>query len=351
MPLAPLQRAAFLLVLGASTLAFGALLLPFFQAVFWAVTLAIVFAPAQERLLLRVGGRRHLAAGLTLLVCVVSVILPLLLIGSLVAREIADAWVALQSGQLSPARALRDILALLPDWLARLLERHGLDDVGSLRDKLSASALRGGPFLFNRTLLMGQGTLHFLIGLALMLYLLFFLLRDGRTLAARLRAALPLPPLHRDRLLGQATAVVRATIKGNFVVAVVQGTLGGLAFALLGIGGAVLWGAVMALLSLLPAFGAALVWGPVALWLLAGGDALRGLALLGFGLLVIGLVDNLLRPVLVGRDTCLPDYVVLVSTLGGIALFGLSGFVLGPLLAGVCLAGWELFAQEQGPPG
>lgn len=350
MPTAQGQRLALLLVLGASTVAFGAVLMPFFHAVFWAVVLAIVFAPAHAHLLQRLGGRRQLAATLTLLACVTGVILPLLLLGNLVAREIADAWAALQAGQLSPARVLREGMALLPDWLGRLLARHGLDDVQGVQRKLSDSALRGGSVLFNRTLSLGQGTLNFLIGLALMLYVLFFLLRDGPALASRLRAALPLAPLQRDRLLDQATAVVRATVKGNFVVAVVQGTLGGLAFALLGIGGAVLWGAVMALLSLLPAVGAALVWGPVALWLLATGDLLRGLALLGIGTLVIGLVDNVLRPVLVGRETRLPDYVVLVSTLGGLAVFGLSGFVLGPLLAGLCLATWELFAQEAAPP-
>ena len=126
--------------------------------------------------------------------------------------------------------------------------------------------------------------------------------------------------------------MIRATVKGNVLVAVIQGTLGGLAFWVLGVHAPVLWGVVMAFLSLLPAIGAALIWGPVAIYLLATGAIWKGVALIAFGVLVIGLIDNVLRPILVGKETKLPDYVVLVSTLGGLAIFGLNGFVLGPVI-------------------
>lgn len=346
-----LHQKTFLLLLAGVTAAFGWVLLPFFHAVFWAAVLAIVFAPLQCRLLQRLGQRRNLAALTTLLLILVMVILPLLLVGNLLGREIAEVYENYRSGRLNPAAWLRQGIAWLPPWLGRLLAQQGLTSLDAVQDKLSSSALQGGQFLFSRTLAVGQNTLNFLIGFVVMLYLLFFLLRDGDALAARLRAALPLVQPHKQRLLDQFTTVIRATIKGNFAVAAAQGTLGGLVFALLGIGSAVLWGAVMALLSLLPAFGAALIWGPVAVYLLFSGSPGRGAALLAFGLLVIGLVDNLLRPLLVGRDTRMPDYVVLVSTLGGLALFGLSGFVIGPVIAGLFLVTWGLFASSDAASG
>ncbi|MEG2632401.1 MAG: AI-2E family transporter, partial [Comamonas sp.] len=158
--------------------------------------------------------------------------------------------------------------------------------------------------------------------------------------------AMPLEPAHKAALASKFTTVVRATIKGNLAVALAQGALGGLIFWLLGIQGPVLWAVVMAFLSLLPAVGAGLIWGPVALYFFATGDIVKGSILAAYGVLVIGLVDNVLRPVLVGKDTKMPDYVVLISTLGGMALFGLTGFVIGPLIAALFIAVWDLFSQD-----
>jgi predicted PurR-regulated permease PerM len=177
-----------------------------------------------------------------------------------------------------------------------------------------------------------------------MLYLLFFLLRDGRALAARIREAIPLDAEHKDQLAQKFTTVIRATVKGNIVVAASQGALGGLIFWLLDIQGPVMWGVLMAFLSLLPAVGASLIWGPVAIYFLATGATGQAAILTAYGIGVIGLVDNLLRPLLVGKDTKMPDYVVLISTLGGMALFGLTGFVIGPVIAALFMATWGLFA-------
>ncbi|MDF2446039.1 MAG: family transporter [Moraxellaceae bacterium] len=346
-----LHQKSFLLLLILATLGFGWILLPFFNAVFWAAVLAIVFTPLHHRLQRRLPRRHNLAALATLLLCLVMVILPLLLLGNLLAREVAETYEKFQSGRMNLGTYLRDGIDLLPEWLGRLLERHGFANINTVQDKISSSAMQGGQFLFSRTLVVGQNTMNFLIGFALMLYLLFFLLRDGVALTARIRQALPLSMAHKQRLLTKFTTVIRATIKGNFVVAAVQGTLGGVIFALLGIEGAVLWGAVMAFLSLLPAFGAALVWAPVALYFLFSGELWRGVVLIVFGMGVIGLIDNLLRPILVGRDTRMPDYVVLVSTLGGLALFGLSGFVIGPVIAGLFISAWDIFEPgAEAPP-
>jgi predicted PurR-regulated permease PerM len=141
--------------------------------------------------------------------------------------------------------------------------------------------------------------------------------------------------------------VVRATVKGNLLVAITQGALGGLIFWILGIPTVLPWAVLMAFLSLLPAVGAGLVWAPVAVYFLLSGAIWQGVVLTLFGVFVIGLVDNFLRPILVGKDTKMPDYLVLVSTLGGLAVFGLNGFVIGPLIAALFISCWALFVESQ----
>jgi len=218
-----------------------------------------------------------------------------------------------------------------------------------MRERLASGALEGSQFLATKAFSFGQGTFQFLVSFFVMLYLLFFLIRDGRDLVARIRKAIPLSDAQKRRLFSKFTRVVRATVKGNIVVAVTQGALGGIIFAVLGISGALLWGVLMAFLSLLPAVGAGLIWTPVAIYFLMTGAIWQGVILTLYGVLVIGLVDNILRPILVGKDTKMPDYVVLISTLGGLALFGLNGFVIGPLVAALFISTWGLFTSPDEP--
>jgi predicted PurR-regulated permease PerM len=187
-----------------------------------------------------------------------------------------------------------------------------------------------------------------MVGLGIMLYLLFLLLRDGSSLAEQIKKAIPLHGDQKAALFTRFADVVRATVKGGIVVAIVQGALGGIAFWFLGFHAAMLWAVVMAFLSLIPAVGATLVWLPVAIYLLVTGAVWQGIGLSLYGVLVIGLVDNLLRPFLVGKGTKLPDYVVLISTLGGIEVFGLNGFVIGPLIAAMFMVSWEIFSASRG---
>jgi predicted PurR-regulated permease PerM len=181
----------------------------------------------------------------------------------------------------------------------------------------------------------------------LMLYLLFFFMRDGEHLLEVIVRALPLGDDRERELFRKFAQVSRATVKGTLVIGFIQGALGGMMFAILGIQGAVFWGVVMSVLSLLPVVGTGLVWGPAALILIANGAWQKGAVLIVFGVLVIGLVDNLLRPILIGRDTKMPDYLVLLSTLGGLTVFGVSGFVIGPVIAALFLTVWTMFQQEQ----
>jgi predicted PurR-regulated permease PerM len=205
---------------------------------------------------------------------------------------------------------------------------------------------QGSQFIAAQALSIGQGAADFILGLIVMLYLLFFLLRDGSALSKRIQDALPLRAEQERELIRKFATVIRATIKGSILVAALQGALGGLIFWLLGLHAPVLWGVVMGLLALLPALGAALVWVPAAIYLLATGSIWEGIVLLAFGAFVIGLVDNILRPLLVGKDTKMPDYVVLISTLGGLATFGLNGFVVGPVIAAMFIAAWDIFTES-----
>jgi predicted PurR-regulated permease PerM len=342
-----LQRTVFLLLLTGITAAFLWILTPFFGAVFWAMALALLFNPVFQWMRHRMNGRATLAALVTLLVVLVIVIMPLLLIASTLVADISIFMQRVRAGEIDFRGYFQQVVNAIPPWATVWLDRLGFGNLESIWDKVSAGLLQGGQMLGTRVLEIGQNTFQFLVNVGVTLYLLFFLLRDGVPLARTLRDSVPLAPQHTRYLLHKFTTVVRATVKGNVVVAIVQGFLGGLALWALGIGGAVFWGVVMAFLSLLPAVGAALVWAPVAIYLAATGQLWQAAALTAWGVVAIGLSDNVLRPLLVGKDTKLPDYVVLITTLGGMSLFGINGFVIGPTIAAMFMAFWALFTRDK----
>jgi predicted PurR-regulated permease PerM len=235
----------------------------------------------------------------------------------------------------------------LPGWLGSVLDRLGLSDLGSVQHQLSSGLTGSSQFLAIKAINIGQVTVDFIIGLFVMVYLLFFFLRDGDSLAGRIREAMPLRDEQRRALINRFTVAIRATVKGDVVVAVLQGALGGVAFWFLGIPAALLWGAVMAILSLLPAIGSGLIWGPVAIYFLVTGAVWRGVILLIYGVLVVSLVDNIVRPALVAKETRMPDYLVLLSTVGALATLGLNGFIIGPVVAALSIAAWDIFAKSR----
>jgi predicted PurR-regulated permease PerM len=342
-----LQRKFFLLLLILVTVAFLAILFPFFGSVFWAGILALLFAPLQRRFLRWMPGRPNLSALCTLSIILFLVILPVSLIAASLVRQATAVYGRIRSREIDFAKYLEQVIGALPQWLRDQLQQSGLLDLASLQERLGESASQLGQFLAPQAINIGQNTLHFLIAFGIMLYLLFFLLRDGRMLSQKISRAIPLAEAQKYHLLRKFTTVIKATVKGNIAVAATQGALGGLILWVLGIQGVLLWAVVMGFLSLLPAVGAGLIWGPVAIYFLATGAIWQGVVLIAFGILVIGLVDNVLRPILVGKDTKMPDYVVLISTLGGLALFGLNGFVIGPLIAALFMATWDLFTSPE----
>ncbi|WP_118185386.1 AI-2E family transporter [Paraburkholderia phosphatilytica] len=341
------NRNAFYLLLAAVSVALIWILLPFFSAVFWGTILAIIFQPLQRTLSARFGHRRNLAALVTLALIVLIVILPLTLMAGTLAQEVALAYQQIKSGQWDFAALFAKLVHALPSYAQSMLQRYDLFDIAGLQAKLNDGAARISQFVAAQAVSIGQNTMQFAIGFGIMLYLVFFLLRDGGAISRRIREAAPLDDSHKRALLGRFTAVVRATVKGNIAVAAIQGLLGGLLFLALGIKGALLWGTLMAFLSLLPAIGSAFVWVPAAVYFLLAGPLWKAIVIVAFCTLVIGTVDNVLRPILVGKDTRLPDWVILISTVGGMSVFGINGFVIGPLIAALFIACWQIVHDDQ----
>lgn len=339
-----LETRAFLLFLVIVTIGFFWVLKPFFGAVFWACAITVIFYPLNQRLLKTFNGRRNLTALTTLLLCILVVILPLIFVVSSVVSEGLALYAKLQSGEVRPAEYIDRVRQAFP-LIDQTLGRFNIE-LDNLTDQAGDAAIASGKFLAQHTFSIGQNAFGFLINIALMLYMTFFFLRDADKLVNLLIRALPLGDARERKLFTKFAEVTRATIKGNLVVAIVQGALGAMIFWILGIQAAILWGVLMAFLSLLPAVGASLVWIPFAAYLLATDQVTNGIILIAFGAGVIGLVDNILRPILVGRDTRMPDYLILLTTLGGIALFGISGFVMGPVIAALFIAFWGIFMHE-----
>lgn len=342
-----LEDNAFLLLIVAVSLAFVWILLPFYGAILWGTISAILFLPVYKQLLFILGQRRNLAAFATMIIIITIVIFPLTLIGAALTQEALSFYQKLQSGEFNLNRIFKEVYDALPAGASNLLNRFGIANLGALQNKLSAGLMAGSQYIATQALNIGQITFEFFVNLFVMLYLTFFLLRDQGALTNQIKDAIPLHDEQQRAFFLKFTTVIRATVKGNMLVAVLQGALGGLIFWVLGINAPLLWGVVMVFLSLLPAIGAGLVWIPVAVYLLATGAIWQGVILMAFGALAIGSMDNLLRPILVGRDAKIPDFVVLISTLGGIATFGLNGLVIGPVIAAMFIAAWDIFTVSR----
>ena len=342
-----IEQKSFMLLLLVLTIGFAVVVQPYFGAVLWAAILALLFTPLYRWLLGKTRQRRIWAALGTLAVVLLMVILPLALVAVSLTQEVAALFAKVKSGEVDFGRYFQQIMSALPAWANGLLERFEIGNTQALQEKLRAGLMQRGQALAGSAVDVGQNALDIVVSFFIAMYVFFFLLLDGPKVVRGVERAVPLQPKFTHRLMTQLAAVVKATVKGNVLVAIAQGALGGLAFWVLGVHAPMLWAVVMAFLSLLPAIGAALIWGPVAIYLLATGQVWQGVALIAFGTLVIGLVDNILRPILVGKDIELPDYVVLVSTIGGLAVFGINGFVIGPVIVAMFLVAWNLFAAHR----
>jgi predicted PurR-regulated permease PerM len=344
MKLRTLENRAFLAVVILVTVSFLWMVRPFLMPVFWAAVLAVLFHGVYKGFLGMMPRWPNTAAILTVFAAVVVVILPLVLLGIGITNEVIALYHRLEIGAIdlqAPIRWIEQQLPVVGEYLQRF-------DIEPDQMRQRATELVGiiSQFLAGQALVLGRDAIQFAAMFFLMLYVLFFFVRDGERLVGAMIKALPLGDAREERLFERFVTVSRATTKGTLIVAAVQGALGGVLLWIVGIQGVILWGVLMAILALLPVVGTIMVWGPAAIYLISVGQVGSGIFVLLGGFFVVSLIDNFLRPRLIGRDTRMPDYLVLISTLGGLVKFGLSGFVAGPMLGAFFLVSWEIFVEE-----
>jgi predicted PurR-regulated permease PerM len=312
----------YLLVIVTGYLAYQ-VLSPFLAPLAWAAVFAMMFHGVHLDLAARIGPNR--SALVTTLLAALLIVGPGVLLVSVLAREVPQVINYVQQASLSAPDQIERIWQMvrsrvpipLPEDPTALL-REGIQRV------LTALAPAAGGVVADVLSTLGS--------LFVMLFALFFLLRDGRTFGRQIRDLLPLPERERERLMTDTRNLVIASVGAGLLVGAVQGFIGGIAFWLLGFNGPVLWGVATAFCSLIPVVGSALVWVPGALWLLLSGDVARGVALTVVGVLGIGMVDNVLRPILLSGRTSASGLVVFLGLLGGASAFGFIGLVLGPII-------------------
>ncbi len=337
-------RTAFvvLLVLVVSAL-FLAVTWPFLKPLLLGAMLASLSRPLYLWITRLVGGRPSLGAIVTLLVLFVLVAGPLSAFVGLVVRQAvhisndAIPWVQSHFGVASTFNA--------HDWLVQRFPAIApyVPDQAQLMENAGNAAKAAGAFLVAGVSSVTAGTAVFLLDLFVMLYAMFYFLRDGNAIVEKIFYYTPLDHKDESRVLQQLTSVTRATIKGTLVIGVIQGTLAGLGFWVAGIEGAAFWGTMMTVLSVVPGIGAALVWVPGVIYLYITGQTLTATLLLIWCAAVVGTIDNVLRPTLVGKDAKMPDLLILVGTLGGLFLFGPIGFIVGPIICGLFLTVWDIY--------
>ena len=337
-------RKGFLLFMLASiTLVFLYMIKGFLVALIMAAVFGALMRPIYNWLLGAVGERPLVASGLTLALALLVIIIPsIFLLGVLVEQAhsvIAKVgpWVSAQVSDNGSGPQP------LPDWVPF---RDQLEPYrATIGAKLAEFASAIGSFLVNSLSAATRGTASFFLSLFIMLYAMFFYLISGPERIRQALDFLPLTPADRDRILEVGRSVSQATLKGTVVIGVIQGLLGGISLAVAGISAPAFWGALMAVMSIIPGIGTFVIWGPIVAFLLFQGETPTALALLAWNALVVGSVDNVLRPTLVGKDAQMPDLLILLSTLGGLTLFGASGLVIGPVIAGLCMACWAIYGR------
>lgn len=342
-----LEHWSFLLVLAAVSILFVWVAWPFVGPVMWATLAAIMFQPLYRWVLKNVRGKRNVAATLTLIIIFVAVLLPAMWIGSLVVGEAIGLINELRENPIDFVALFQSTYAMLPDVVQRFADDNGFTDPGVMQDRVEGILGESAGLIASQAVSIGSGAFGFFLSFGIGLYVLFFLLRDGSRMGETILHSAPLDRAIADRLADRFLGIVRAVIKGSGVVGLVQGAIGGIVLAIAGVPSALLLAVLMAILALIPAVGTALVWAPAGIWLIVIGEVWQGVFVLAAGFIVIASVDNVLRPILVGRDTGIPDWIILITTLGGISLAGFSGIVLGPLVAGLFLASWSIFQEHR----
>lgn len=348
------QRAFLLLLLAGISVLFVQMVRDFLLATFLAAIFAAMSNPLFRRLRARLGGRDNAASIITILLLLLGVVVPL---GAFLTFVVAES-VNLSASVTEWVRSEPDRLGQLRAWAERLpLVGRFVPEKSVIVQKLGELAGTIGPAVAGKLAAVGRGTLSFFFQLFVCLYAMFFFLVDGRQLLRQVLYYLPLGPEQEAQLLERFVSVTRATLKGSLLIGVIQGVLAGVAFAVAGVPAAAFWGTVMVVLSIIPAVGAALVWIPAVGYLGIMGQTPAAIGLFTWCAIVVSSVDNFLRPLLVGRDARMSDLMILLSTMGGIVLFGALGFIVGPIIAALFVTVWHIYGDAfrewlpEVPPG
>jgi predicted PurR-regulated permease PerM len=337
-------RTAFVVILVVAVSAlFLAVTWPFLKALLLGALLAGLCHPLYRWITRLFRGRRSLGAIVTLVILFVVVAGPLsAFLGVVVQQALsvsdhAIPWVQQHFGAASTFNA--------HDWLVQRFPALA-DHVPSqeqLVESVGAAAKSIGAFLVTAASQMTATTAAFLLNLFVMIYAMFFFFKDGEKILEKIFYYLPLSDEDEELMLQRFSSITRATVKGTLVIGIIQGALAGFAFWIAGIDGSAFWGTIMAILSIVPGIGAALIWVPAVIYLIVTGQLLAGLLLFAWCAAVVGTIDNILRPILVGKDAKMPDLLILIGTLGGLFLFGPIGFIVGPIVCGLFLTVWDIY--------
>lgn len=340
------RRKFVLFLLLGITLLFVVMIRGFLEALVLAVVFGALIRPVYLWVLPRVGQRASLASAITGLLAVLVIILPGIFFLGLLSSQAEQVVELLSPWFDRQAQAANGGGLELPGWVPF---QEYLDPYRSeITAKLAEFASAIGSWLVNNLSAAAQGTASFFLSLFVMLYALFFYLISGPATIRRAMDYLPLPDSDRDELIEVGRSVSMATLKGTLIIGIIQGLLGGLSLAVAGIPGAAVWGALMAVMSVIPGIGPSIIWAPVVIYLAVKGDYVTALILFAWNAGVVGTIDNILRPRLVGKDAKMPDLLILVSTLGGLKLFGASGLVIGPVIAALCTTVWTIYGRVFG---
>lgn len=316
------------------------ILRPFLYPILWAAIIAGIFYPTYSKIKSKLNNA-NISSLITIVLVFIIIIIPVTLLSGLIVKESVDIYTSLTNNQGSIVSTSKNVI----HWIQNnpLTDRLNLDEQ-EVTTKLVEVAKTVTDFILVGAKNLTQNSLTFLIMFIIMFYTLFFFLKDGEKLLKRLAHISPLGEKHEIMMYKRFTSTTRAVLKGSLIVGAIQGFLSGLLFYFTGIEGALIWGVITMLFAVIPGFGSYVIWLPAALIMFVLGNNWQGFAIVIVGLFISS-VDNLIRPVLVGKDTEMHPLLILFSTLGGILLFGISGFVIGPVVAALFLSLWEMYEQ------
>jgi predicted PurR-regulated permease PerM len=338
------QSILFICLLGLVTLAFLYLLKPFFIPLFWAAVIAGIFKPLYDRLLVKLK-RPNLSASLMLCLIALIIILPASIIASLLVSESMQIYNSISADTGAIEQKVRDTVSAVTNH--PYMRQFDVDEqffIGKFRDAIKNIA----NYILVHLTDFTQNTLVFLIQFGVMIYALYFFFRDGDGILRRAIRMCFLESGNGKILYEKFVATARATLRVTMLLGGLQGISGGIIFFITGMEGAMIWGLLMVVMAILPGVGCAIIWAPAGVIMLLSGHLWEGVTILTFGVLVISLGDNLLRPMLIGSDVELHPLLIFLSTLGGLVVFGLSGFVMGPIIASLFLAIWDMYDKSSG---